>query len=502
MTSYISTRGNYPPVSASAAIKVGMVPAGGLFVPDEIPVFTDSRIFAMAEYDYLSAAREVIAPFLDDFTAAELLECLRPAYGRNNFYHPQVVPLHSVNEKLHFLELWHGPTAAFKDLALQVMPFLLTRSAAKMSGQKEIVILVATSGDTGKAALEGFKNVPGTRIIVFYPYRGVSKIQELQMTTTDGDNTHVVAVKGNFDDCQNAVKEIFADQTFSRILADEGFELSSANSINWGRLVPQIVYYFWAYAGLLKKKIIAPGEKINFVVPTGNFGNILAGWYAQKMGLPIRKLLCASNRNKVLTDFFQTGFYDRNRKFWQTRSPSMDILISSNLERFLFEITGHDAEKISHWMKELQEKGSFRVDKLTGKLLEDSIAAGFAGEEETLDAIREIFNLYSYLLDTHTAVGYKVYQEYCRKSGDKTVTVINATASPYKFAASVLEAVQGKECLQEKDEFAILRRLEELDGRSLHPGLKNLQQKPVLHRTICEKREIRGQIEKILLSGH
>ncbi|NLX90272.1 MAG: threonine synthase [Firmicutes bacterium] len=498
MTSYISTRGNYPPVSASAAIKVGMVPAGGLFVPDEIPVFTNSRIFALTECDYLSAAREVIAPFLDDFTADELSDCLKPAYGGSNFHHPLIAPLHSLTEKVHFLELWHGPTAAFKDLALQVMPFLLTRSAAKLSGQKEIIILVATSGDTGKAALEGFKNVPGTRIIVFYPYRKVSKIQELQMTTTDGDNTYVVAVKGNFDDCQSAVKEIFADQRFNRILADEGFELSSANSINWGRLVPQIVYYFWAYAGLLKKKIIAPGEKINFVVPTGNFGNILAGWYAQKMGLPIHKLLCASNKNKVLTDFFHTGFYDRNRKFWQTRSPSMDILISSNLERFLFEITGHDAEKITHWMKELAEKGSFRADK---KLLGDSMIAGFADEEETLEAIREVFNSYNYLLDTHTAVGYKVYQDYCRKSGDNTVTVINATASPYKFAASVLEAIQGKECLQEKDEFAILRRLEELDKGSLHPGLQNLQQKPILHRTICEKGEIRGQIEKILLTG-
>lgn len=495
MTAYISTRGNYPPVSASAAIKVGMVPTGGLFVPEEIPQLADDQIFALAGYDYIPVALEIIAPFLPDFSADELFDCLLAAYGENSFFHPQIAPLHSASDRLHFLELWHGPTAAFKDLALQVMPFLLSRSAAKMSGQKEIVILVATSGDTGKAALEGFKNVPGTRIIVFYPYQGVSRIQELQMTTTDGDNTHVAAIRGNFDDCQNAVKEIFADQKFGLALADKGFELSSANSINWGRLVPQIVYYFWAYAGLLKKKAILPGEKINFVVPTGNFGNILAGWYARKMGLPIQKLVCASNKNKVLTDFFQTGIYNRNREFWQTQSPSMDILISSNLERFLFEITGRDAMKITGWMKDLQVKGLFQVDQTIRGLMGEMITSGFAGEEETSGAIREMFNSHRYLLDTHTAVGYKVYQDYYRKSGDETVTVINATASPYKFAGSVLGAIRGKEHLRGKDEFAILHELEELSRTMpLHPGLRGLQQKPVRHRAICDKTAIREQL--------
>lgn len=498
MTAYISTRGNFPPVSASTAIKVGMVPSGGLFVPAEIPIVSEKQIIAMKEYDYISAAMEIMAPFLKDFSVAELEQCLEPAYRGGNFFHPLIAPLYTLNERLHILELWHGPTAAFKDLALQVMPFLLTRSAAKISDQKEIVILVATSGDTGKAALEGFKNVPGTRIIVFYPYQGVSRVQELQMTTTDGENTYVVAVKGNFDDCQSAVKEIFADRHFNQTLAERGFELSSANSINWGRLVPQIVYYFWAYVRLLDRGVIVPGEKINFVVPTGNFGNILAGWYAGKMGLPIGKLLCASNENKVLTDFFQSGLYNRNREFKQTRSPSMDILISSNLERFLFEITGRDAETISRWMAELQKKGFFQADSEIKSLMGEYITAGFAREEETMDAIREVFNTYGYILDPHTAVGYKVYEEYRKKSGDKTVTVLNATAHPCKFGSSVLEAVHGKEYLQGKDEFTILHQLEELKGLSLHPGLRDLERKPVLHQTISEKTEIRGLVKKIL----
>ncbi len=500
MTAYLSTRGNYPPVSASAAIKIGMVPVGGLFVPEKIPRLTAEKIVALAESDYIAVAREIIAPFLADFTAGELQDCLRAAYGKNNFFHPQIAPLHSVSEKLHFLELWHGPTAAFKDLALQLMPFLLTRSLAKLSGQKEVVILTATSGDTGKAALEGFKNVPGTRIIVFYPYRGVSRIQELQMTTTDGDNTHVAAVRGNFDDCQNAVKDIFADREFGLALADKGFELSSANSINWGRLVPQIVYYFWAYCQLLKKEAILPGEKINFVVPTGNFGNILAGWYARQMGLPIKKLLCASNKNKVLTDFFQTGLYNRHRNFWQTQSPSMDILISSNLERFLFEMTGREAEKIIGWMKDLQDQGSFRVDRTMGEQMGEAIISGFAGEEETSQAIGEVFRAHGYLLDTHTAVGYRVYRDYCRKSGDETATVINATASPYKFAGSVLGAIRGREYLRGMDEFAILRQLEGLSGAmSLHPGLRGLKQKPVRHRAVCDKTAIRQQLLEWLI---
>ena len=498
MTAYISTRDNFPPVTAAEAIKTGMVPAGGLFLPENPPVFSRDQLSALWSYDYIAMAREILTPFLDDFTGPELLKSLKAAYGENNFHHKQIVPLVTLHERLHVLELWHGPTAAFKDLALQLMPFLLTLSAAKTPGQKELVILVATSGDTGKAALEGFKNVPGIRIIVFYPYGGVSRIQELQMTSTDGENTHVVAVRGNFDDCQNAVKELFADRSFNQSLSDKGFELSSANSINWGRLAPQIIYYFRAYSGLLARKAIKEGEMINFVVPTGNFGNILAGWYAREMGLPIYKLICASNVNKILTDFFHTGLYDRRRELKLTSSPSMDILISSNLERFLFETTGRDGEKTARRMTDLRDIGFFRVEEAEVRLMGEFVMAGFAGEEETLGAIREVFDAYGYLLDPHTAVGYKVLQDYIKETGDKTVTVLNATASPYKFSGSVLEALRGKEFIRDMDEFAALQRLEEIAGIPLHPGLRDLDKKPALHNDVCEKTEIREIVQKIL----
>ena len=498
MTAYISTRDNYPPVSASVAIKVGMVPAGGLFVPEKAPVFSKEQISALVGLDYIATAQEILTPFLGDFSEEEIRRSLEGAYGGNSFDHAHIAPLHTLNERLHVMELWHGPTAAFKDLALQLMPFLLKLSMEKAAAQKELVILVATSGDTGKAALEGFKNIPGIRIIVFFPNQGVSRAQELQMTTTDGNNTYVVAVKGNFDDCQNAVKELFADTAFNKHISEKGFELSSANSINWGRLAPQIVYYFRAYTLLLAKNAIKLGEKINFVVPTGNFGNILAGWYAQKMGLPVHKLICASNENKILTDFFESGLYDRRRELRLTRSPSMDILISSNLERFLFEIVGGDGGKIAGWMADLQEKGFFRMEREAVGQMEELMAAGFASEEETLAAIRDVFASARYLLDTHTAVGYKVYEDYFRKTGDKTVTVLHATASPDKFGGSVLEAIKGHDFISGKDEFEILRELEELTGAPLHPGLRDLEGKAVLHETVCEKTEIRGVVERFL----
>jgi threonine synthase len=378
------------------------------------------------------------------------------------------------------------------------MPYFLSLALAKAGVKRETAILVATSGDTGKAALEGFKNVPGTKIIVFYPYGGVSRVQELQMTTTDGLNTYAVAVRGNFDDCQSSVKEIFADEEFKKALAGKGYELSSANSINWGRLLPQVVYYFRAYLDLLERKEILPGERLNFVVPTGNFGNILAGWYAGRIGLPVHKLICASNENKVLTDFFQTGLYDRNREFKQTISPSMDILISSNLERFLFEIASRDAEKIKRWMAALKERGRFEVDAETRQAMAQFIAPGFASEEETMSAIREVFESAGYLLDPHTAVGFKVYRKYLAATGDGTKTVICATASPFKFSSSVLQAIKGKDFLGGKDEFAVLRELSRLSGSPVHPGLRNLEAKPVLHHTVCERKEIKAQVEKIL----
>lgn len=495
---YISTRGNYAGVESAQAIKLGMVPAGGLFVPETVPVLEAEEIFALAGRGYRELAEKIISLYLTDYTAEEIRDCIDKAYNAANFDTPDIAPLMKIDETMSILELWHGPTAAFKDMALQIMPHFLSKAVKKLDTGKEVVILVATSGDTGKAALEGFKNVPGIRIICFYPHGGVSRVQELQMSTTDGSNTYVVAVKGNFDDCQNAVKAIFGDRAFNEELAHRGYELSSANSINWGRLLPQIVYYFWAYLGLLDRQEIAPGEKINFVVPTGNFGNILAGYYARQMGLPMHKLICASNENKVLTDFFTTGGYDRNREFKQTVSPSMDILISSNLERFLFEITGHDAEKINGWFKDLSEQGRFAVDSVISDKMDEILAAGFTTERETLDTISKIFAEHRYTLDTHTAVGVKVYRDYLAVTGDRTKTVVDATASPFKFNTSVLKAIAGEDALAGLDEFATLEKLSAVTGMKIHPGLRGLDEKPVRHTTVSEKENIRSEIEKIL----
>ena len=497
---YISTRGNFPSVSAAEAIKLGMVPTGGLFVPQNVPLFSEQELIALSRGTYQETAEKVLSIFLDDFSAAEIAACVQKAYG-DKFNHPQITPLHRLRDNLYVLELWHGPTAAFKDLALQLMPLLLAQALKTLQIEQEVVILVATSGDTGKAALEGFKDVPGIKIICFYPSGGVSKIQERQMTTTEGKNTYVVGVRGNFDDCQNAVKTIFGDEAFRAFLAERGLALSSANSINWGRLLPQIVYYVNTYANLLANERIQPGEKVNFVVPTGNFGNILAGWYASQMGVPIRKLICASNENNVLTDFFHSGKYEKNRPFKQTNSPSMDILISSNLERFLFEMTDRNGALLSIWMKELQEKGSFTVDKTVQEKMAKILWAGFATEEETLATIKEIFTETGYTLDTHTAVGMNVYQQYCAASGDRTVTILDATASPFKFTASVLEALQGSRPSGEKDEFALLRELSKTIGMPVHSALQELEKKPVLHQRVCKTTEIKKELVDILNLG-
>jgi len=495
---YISTRDNYDKVSASMAIKMGMVPTGGLFVPEKTPALSWQELIAMQGASYQEVAERILSLYLEDFTREEIEDSVSKAYNTVQFNHKDIAPLHKINDHCFILELWHGPTAAFKDMALQVMPHLLFHALKKTKSEKETVILVATSGDTGKAALEGFKNVPGIKIIVFFPYQGVSKVQELQMTTTDGDNTYVVAVKGNFDDCQSAVKEIFGDTSFKEELDRKGYELSSANSINWGRLAPQIIYYVYSYLQLLEQKEITAGEKINFVVPTGNFGNILAGWYAWKMGLPVHKLICASNENKVLTDFFNTGVYDRNRQFLQTRSPSMDILISSNLERFLFEMTNHDGGKISGWMKDLNAKGLFDVDKETMTAINNILVAGYATEAETLETIKTVFEKTGYTLDTHTAVGMKVYEKYVALSKDRTLTVLDATASPFKFNASVLEAIKGPAVVREKDEFQILHELERTTGQPIHLALQDLDKRAVLHDRICEKTGIKREVEEIL----
>ncbi|MDD2496539.1 MAG: threonine synthase [Desulfitobacteriaceae bacterium] len=494
---YISTRGNYPKATAAEAIKLGMVPGGGLFVPERIPVLKEEKIWQMSGQTYAEVTQTILELFLEGYQTEEIRNIIRDSYYSGNFDHEEIAPLRKLDESAHVLELWHGPTAAFKDMALQIMPRLLSAAKEKTRTKKDIVILVATSGDTGKAALEGFKNVPGIKIIVFYPHSGVSKVQELQMTTTDGDNTYVVAVKGNFDDCQTAVKEIFADREFNDLLRKRHMEFSSANSINWGRLLPQIVYYFWSYSRLLNKGTILQGEKINVVVPTGNFGNILAGYYAYLMGLPVKKFLCASNENRVLTDVINTGVYDRRREFLKTSSPSMDILISSNFERFLFEMNGHDSEKINQWFKELNEEGIFAVDDSTRKKMQEIMAGDFATEEETQNTIKEVFESAGYLLDTHTAVGVRVYKKYVEKTQDRTQTVIDATANPYKFNKAVLEAIAGTEVVS-KDEFSLIEKLHHVSGMEIHRGLSGLNSKKVLHRRVVERDELRNVIKEIL----
>ncbi|MGI6587437.1 MAG: threonine synthase [Peptococcia bacterium] len=494
---YISTRDNFQTVTAAEAIKLGMVPTGGLFVPQSIPILAEEELKSLMRKTYQDVAAKVLAYYLDDYSPTEIAICIQKAY-QENFAHQEITPLYRLTDSTYILELWHGPTAAFKDMALQLMPHLLSLALQKLKVTQEMVILVATSGDTGKAALEGFKNVSGLKIICFYPYQGVSKIQERQMVTTEGKNTYVVGVRGNFDDCQNAVKALFGDETFRSFLAENGFALSSANSINWGRLLPQIVYYIYAYLKLIEVGRIGYGEKINFVVPTGNFGNILAAWYASQMGLPIHKLICASNENKVLTDFFRTGVYEKNRPFKQTNSPSMDILISSNLERFLFEMTGRDSMVITTWMKELQEKGRFAVGESVQKVMSKILWAGFATEEETLDTIKETYTSKGYTLDTHTAVGMKVYQQYLAETGDETVTVLDATASPFKFAASVLQAITGSHLSIEGDEFALLRELSQKSSLLVHPALQDLDKKPILHQRVCSKEGIKKEVMDIL----
>lgn len=492
---YISTRNNCEPVSAAAAIARGMVPAGGLFVPQSIPALTSDEIAAMAGKSYQEIAQWILGNYLTDYTAEEIADCVQGAY-HTNFDTPEIAPLVKLDDKEYILELWHGPTAAFKDMALQLTPRLLVKAIEKLELQKEVIILVATSGDTGKAALEGFKNVKGTRIIVFYPAHGVSRVQELQMVTTDGDNTCVVGVEGNFDDCQSAVKEIFADQALAERMAQAGYQFSSANSINWGRLLPQIVYYFAAYLSLVEKQAVSYGEPVDFVVPTGNFGNILAAWYAGQMGLPVGRLVCASNKNRVLADFFATGVYDRRRDFYQTNSPSMDILISSNLERFLFAMTGNDGNKVARWMEELKTQGVFTVDAGTKANMDRFIVGGAADEAETLATIRQCYAEHHYVLDTHTAVALKVSREYRESSGSSAIAVIDSTAHPCKFVSSVLAALNGE--ASQASELEQLEQLVAKTGIAQHRGLQNLDQKPVRHTTVCKKDEICAAVQNIL----
>lgn len=495
---YRSTRGGFSGVTSSEAIKMGIAPDGGLFVPEDDVTVDLKFIENLVSDNYRQRAEKILSFFLTDFGRAELEECVKKAYG-NNFSSPEVTPLVHLHEHLHMLELWHGPTCAFKDMALQILPHFMVKAIKKTGENSKIVILTATSGDTGKAALEGFADVDGTYIIVFYPNGGVSEIQRLQMVTQTGKNTNVIAVNGNFDDTQSGVKKIFNDKNICDKIQDKGFRFSSANSINWGRLVPQIVYYFSAYADLLKDKIIEPGEKINFVVPTGNFGNILAAWYAMKMGLPVNRLICASNENNILTDFIITGTYDRRREFHKTLSPSMDILISSNLERLLFELGGKDAGLIRGYMNDLNEKGYYTVNKTIKGKIQEIFWGGYSSDNETLACIRSVYKDYGYVLDTHTAVAMDVYDKYVIYSGDLTQTVIVSTASPFKFSGSVAKALFGDET-EGLDEFGLLRLLSEKTGWEIPKGLKDLDRKEILHKTVCEKDEMGDVVLNILNS--
>jgi len=482
----LSTRGAAA-VSPSMAILRGLAPDGGLYVPAKFPRFTLEEIAALAPMCYQDRALAVLSRFLPDFTAEELRAAIAGAYG-TGFDTASVAPMTKVGSWAHALELWHGPTLAFKDMALQLLPYLLTMSGKKHGEEREVFILVATSGDTGKAALEGFLDVPGTRCCVFYPNGGVSQAQRLQMVTTKGSNTHVIAVNGNFDDAQTGVKKIFSDPEFAAKMDAQSRVLSSANSINFGRLVPQVVYYFSAYADLLAEGAIQLGDKVNFCVPTGNFGDILAADYAGKAGLPVGRLICASNENNVLTDFIETGVYDiAGRDFFKTISPSMDILISSNLERLLFDLCGNDGAKVAELMAQLKEKRSYQIDADMLKKLQEKYAAGYVSEEGIRAEIRRTWEEDHYLMDTHTAVASAVLRDYIAKTGDRTPSVIVSTASPYKFGASVLEAVAGEGAVAGKDDFACCAMLSELTGTHEPDQIAKLPEMEIRHTGVCEK---------------
>ncbi|AEG60867.1 threonine synthase [Desulforamulus ruminis] len=497
---YESTRGNSPVLSSAEAIKLGIAPDGGLFVPTSPVTFSPEAIDRMSSLSYGQRATFILKEFLTDYTAEELSQCVEAAYGGSKFDSPEVAPIKKLTGDTSILELWHGPTCAFKDMALQILPRFLVKALEKTGEKTHIVILVATSGDTGKAALEGFADVPGTSIVVFFPEQGVSAVQKRQMVTQIGGNVHVVAVRGNFDDAQSGVKQVFGDCALKARFNDRGFNLSSANSINWGRLVPQIVYYFSAYADLVKEGTIKSGEKINFAVPTGNFGNILAGFYARSMGLPIHRLICAANANNVLTDFINTGTYDRNREFLKTLSPSMDILISSNLERLLYLLTDRKAEQINAWMSELKTKGSYTVDAKTRNKVKALFWSGSADDGETLATIKEVWERQNYLLDTHTAVAVNVLEKYRRETGDATYTVVASTASPFKFNGSVAKALLGEETLEGKGEFALLQDLSSYTGWPIPGGLHGLEQRPVLHQKVVNKEQIGDAVQEYLLT--
>lgn len=488
---YQSTRDENNKVSASQAILQGLATDGGLFTPVVLPQVTlDFEVLKNASYQ--EVAKLVLSAFLDDFTEEELDYCINNAYD-SKFDTSAIAPVVKLGNQYN-LELFHGSTIAFKDMALSILPYLLTTSAKKQGVDNKIVILTATSGDTGKAAMAGFADVPGTEIIVFYPKDGVSKIQELQMTTQTGNNTHVVAIDGNFDDAQTDVKRMFNDEDLRARLLEKNTQFSSANSMNVGRLVPQVVYYVYAYAQMVKAGHIQNGDKVNFTVPTGNFGNILAAYYAREIGVPVGKLICASNENKVLTDFFTTGTYDKKRDFKVTTSPSMDILVSSNLERLIFHLLGNSAALTKELMEDLANKGEYTLADANQEIL-DLFEAGYASEEETAAEIKRVFEESNYIEDPHTAVASAVYQAYADRTGDKTATVIASTASPYKFPRVAVEAVTGDD---PADDFKAVKELHQLSGVSVPEAVDGLEEAEVRHKTVVATADMQKAVEAYL----
>lgn len=490
---YHSTRNSEETATASEAILKGLTSDGGLFVPDSIPKLNVS-LEDLTQMSYQEIAYAVMKEFLTDFTEEELKTCINNAYDSK--FDTEEIAVTKKVDGAYYLELFHGATIAFKDMALSILPHLLVTSARKNNVKNEIVILTATSGDTGKAALAGFADVPGTKIIVFYPKSGVSPIQEKQMVTQKGDNTYVIGIKGNFDDAQTGVKKMFSNKELAKVMNDNGFQFSSANSINIGRLVPQVVYYVKAYADLLKQGALKAGESMNVVVPTGNFGNILASYYAKQMGIPIGKFVCASNKNKVLFDFFETGKYDRNREFYVTTSPSMDILISSNLERMIYRIAGNDAKQCAKFMAALTKDGEYVItDAMKAELSE--FFGAFGSEEETAVKIKEVYDKEGYVMDTHTAVAAVAYDKYKAATGDdKTPTVIASTASPYKFTRSVMDAINP--AYDAEDDFELVDELNKVSKTAIPKAIEEIRTAPVLHDTVCETAAMEDEVKKIL----
>ena len=492
---YVSTRDHSLQYTPAQAIAQGLSRDGGLFLPVSIPKLPEGALKKMTGMTYQQRAQYIMSLYLEDFTAEELGQFAEKAYGPDKFDTPAVAPLKKVDDGTYCLELWHGPTCAFKDMALQMLPYLLTASLKKNQEEKTVCILVATSGDTGKAALEGFKDVDHTKIIVFYPKDGVSDIQQLQMATQEGANVGVSAVVGNFDDAQTGVKTLFSDESLREELAQRGYFLSSANSINWGRVLPQIVYYISAYCDLLAQGAVTEGEPVNFCVPTGNFGNILSAFYAKEMGLPIGRLLCASNSNNVLTDFIATGKYDRNRPFYNTVSPSMDILISSNLERLLYLLSGGDDKLVAGYMKELSDTGCYQVSEEMRKKIQSVFVGGFSSEAETEATIGKMMDEHKYLIDTHTAVAFHVLEQYRKETGDQTKTVVASTASPFKFCDAVLDALN---VTDKATGTALLDQLAEVSGMPAPQPLATLKDKQVRFTSWTEKEQMRAVVTDFL----